>query len=139
MCESMESMIGLTLHELRSDIKVFNLNPFESITCHHPKLHRFSSSGTAGVACHLMSYPYAVFYCHRLADSKVFKVSLEAENGDKVKVIATSHMDTSTWNPDHVSFKYLGVKLGTPVYYFFHAIDLMYPLFYPTNDVAIND
>ncbi|KAK6120961.1 hypothetical protein DH2020_045301 [Rehmannia glutinosa] len=50
------------------------------------------------VACHTMPYPYAVFYCHyQESQSKVYKVLLNGENGDRVEAIAVCHMDTSHW------------------------------------------
>ncbi|KAK9287052.1 hypothetical protein L1049_015461 [Liquidambar formosana] len=66
------------------------------------------------VACHPMPYPYAVSYCHsQESGNKVFKTSLGGENGDEVEAFAVCHMDTSGWNPDHISFRLLGVKPGS--------------------------
>ncbi|KAL7118805.1 hypothetical protein ACP275_02G024300 [Erythranthe tilingii] len=75
------------------------------------------------VACHTMPYPYAVYYCHyQESESKVFKVSLTGENGDKVEAIAVCHMDTSQWSRNHVAFKVLGITHGShPVCHFFPA------------------
>lgn len=68
-----------------------------------------------------MPYPYAVFYCHyQESESKVFRVSLTGENGDKVEAIGVCHIDTSQWSRNHVAFKVLGIKPGsTPVCHFF--------------------
>lgn len=76
---------------------------------------------TEMVACHTMPYPYVVFYCHhQVSISKVFKVSLEGEDGDTVEAIAVCHMDTSAWSPDHVSFLVLKSEPGSaPVCHFF--------------------
>ncbi|KAK6143472.1 hypothetical protein DH2020_023820 [Rehmannia glutinosa] len=75
------------------------------------------------VACHTMPYPYAVFYCHyQESQSKVYKVLLSGENGDRVEAIAVCHMDTSHWGRNHVSFKVLGIEPGSsPVCHFFPA------------------
>ncbi|XP_057788390.1 BURP domain-containing protein BNM2C-like [Salvia miltiorrhiza] len=75
------------------------------------------------VACHTMPYPYVVFYCHyQESQSRVFRVSLTGENGDRVEAVAVCHMDTSQWSPNHVSFKVLGVEPGfSPVCHFFPA------------------
>ncbi|XP_021738582.1 BURP domain-containing protein BNM2A-like [Chenopodium quinoa] len=72
------------------------------------------------VACHTMPYPYVVYYCHfQERESKVFQVSLRGEDNYIVQAVAVCHMDTSHWSPDHVSFRVLGVKLGSPVCHFF--------------------
>ncbi|XP_042477206.1 BURP domain-containing protein BNM2C [Macadamia integrifolia] len=73
------------------------------------------------VGCHPLSYPYAVFYCHQTTNTKLYKVSLMGElSGEKVEAVAVCHMETSSWNPNHVSFKVLGIKPGDgPVCHFF--------------------
>ncbi|KAK4340322.1 hypothetical protein RND71_041784 [Anisodus tanguticus] len=80
------------------------------------------------VACHTMPYAYAVFYCHyTISKSKVFKVSLGGENGDKVEAIAVCHLDTSEWSPAHVSFQVLGISPGTsPICHFFPSDNLVW-------------
>ncbi|XP_059314190.1 BURP domain protein USPL1-like [Lycium ferocissimum] len=80
------------------------------------------------VACHTMPYAYAVFYCHyTISKSKVFKVSLGGENGDKVEAIAVCHLDTSEWSPSHVSFQVLGILPGmSPICHFFPSDNLVW-------------
>lgn len=80
------------------------------------------------VACHTKPYPYAVFYCHyQKSKSKVFKVSLVGENGDRVEAIGVCHLDTSQWSPNHPSFRVLGIEPGTsPVCHFFPADHLVW-------------
>ncbi|KAF1001579.1 hypothetical protein AG4045_001387 [Apium graveolens] len=75
------------------------------------------------VACHTMPYSYAVFYCHyQKSKSRVFKVSLVGENGDKVEAIGVCHLDTSQWSPSHPAFQVLKIEPGTsPVCHFFPA------------------
>ncbi|MFQ6648707.1 hypothetical protein Gotur_021737 [Gossypium turneri] len=75
------------------------------------------------VACHTVPYPYAVLYCHsQVTENRVFKVSLDGENGDKVTAVAVCHKDTTQWNRNHVSFRVLGIEPGTPgVCHFFPA------------------
>ena len=74
-------------------------------------------------ACHSMPYPYAVFFCHHQeSESRVYRISLYGENGERVEAIAVCHLDTSRWSPNHVSFRVLGIKPGTsPVCHFFPA------------------
>ncbi|XP_028107802.1 BURP domain-containing protein BNM2A-like [Camellia sinensis] len=80
------------------------------------------------VACHTMPHPYAIFYCHyQESESKVFKVFLGGENGDRVEVVAVCHMDTSQWSPGHVSFQVLGIEPGSsPVCHFFPSDNLVW-------------
>ncbi|KAJ0077131.1 hypothetical protein Patl1_36379 [Pistacia atlantica] len=80
------------------------------------------------VACHTMPYPYAVFYCHtQETESKVFRVSLVGDNGDRVEAIAVCHMDTSKWSRDHASFRVLGIEPGSShVCHFFQPDNLIF-------------
>ncbi|XP_004230918.1 BURP domain protein USPL1 [Solanum lycopersicum] len=80
------------------------------------------------VACHTMPYAYAIFYCHyTISKSKVFKVSLGGENGDRVEAIAVCHLDTSEWSPSHASFQLLGILPGTsPICHFFPSDNLVW-------------
>ncbi|KAE8022011.1 hypothetical protein FH972_007852 [Carpinus fangiana] len=66
------------------------------------------------VVCHDLPYPYAVFYCHDLqGGTKVFEVSVGGEHGEKATAFFICHMDTSSFAPDHISFRVLGIKPGT--------------------------
>lgn len=80
------------------------------------------------IACHSLPYPYAVFYCHsQKSETRVFQVSLGAENGDRVQAVAACHMDTSQWDRDHVSFRLLDIKpRSAPVCHFFPADHLVW-------------
>uniref|UniRef100_A0A803QSQ8 BURP domain-containing protein n=2 Tax=Cannabis sativa TaxID=3483 RepID=A0A803QSQ8_CANSA len=73
------------------------------------------------VACHLMEFPYAVYGCHSMVgDRRLFKMSLRGERGDIVETIVVCHLDTSEWEPEHISFKALGFGPGMgPVCHFF--------------------
>ncbi|XP_031474093.1 BURP domain protein RD22-like [Nymphaea colorata] len=71
------------------------------------------------MACHNTVFPFAVFYCHNFAGTRVYMVPLVAEDGSRVNAIALCHFDTSNWNPQHESFRVLGVKPGTvPICHF---------------------
>ncbi|KAK9176992.1 hypothetical protein WN944_029011 [Citrus x changshan-huyou] len=82
------------------------------------------------VACHYMSYPYAIYGCHSHMTeniNKVFRVSLVGDNGDIADAISACHLDTSQWNPDHQSFQILGIKPGTiPVCHYFPTDHLVF-------------
>ncbi|XP_020993043.2 BURP domain-containing protein 13 isoform X2 [Arachis duranensis] len=80
------------------------------------------------VACHPMPYPYGVYYCHFISTgTRVFKVLLDGENGDKVEALGVCHLDTSDWSPNHILFKQLGFMPGeAPVCHFFPVKHLMW-------------
>ncbi|CAK9154063.1 unnamed protein product [Ilex paraguariensis] len=79
-------------------------------------------SATNLVACHRLSYPYAVFHCHSTESKiRVFKVLLAGEDGAKVYAVAVCHTDTTQWSRNHVSFRMLGTEPGLPVCHFFQA------------------
>lgn len=80
------------------------------------------------VACHPLPYPYKVFYCHFIENSKIFKVSLGGENGQKVEAVAVCHMDTSDWDPDHILFRQLGIKpsSSSPICHFLPVYHLVW-------------
>ncbi|GLT50709.1 hypothetical protein SLA2020_241760 [Shorea laevis] len=75
--------------------------------------------GEKEIVCHKLKYPYAVFLCHSLDKTDVYKVPLIGSDGTKVKAIAVCHKDTSTWNPRHLAFLVLKVKPGSvPICHF---------------------
>ncbi|KAK9272996.1 hypothetical protein L1049_017803 [Liquidambar formosana] len=75
--------------------------------------------GSDTVACHQLSYPYAVFYCHATHSTRTYMVTLVDADGVKSKAVAICHIDTSTWNPKNLAFQQLKVKPGTvPVCHF---------------------
>ncbi|GMJ12638.1 unknown seed protein like 1 [Hibiscus trionum] len=80
------------------------------------------------IACHTLPYPYAVFYCHtQKSETRLFRVSLGSETGDKVQAIAACHMDTSQWDLNHVSFRLLKIERGScPVCHFFPPDNLVW-------------
>ncbi|KAL0454185.1 UNVERIFIED_CONTAM: BURP domain-containing protein BNM2A [Sesamum latifolium] len=82
------------------------------------------------VGCHTLPYPYAVFYCHgQVSDNKLYKVLLAGEDGGRVEAAAMCHMDTSHWDPNHVSFRVLKTVPGaSPVCHFFPTDNLVWIL-----------
>ncbi|CAL9218219.1 unnamed protein product [Arabidopsis halleri] len=78
--------------------------------------------GIKMLGCHRMPYPYVVYYCHgHKGGSRVFEVSLVTDDGrQRVVGPAVCHMDTSTWDADHVAFKVLKMEpRSAPVCHFF--------------------
>ncbi|MCL7035183.1 hypothetical protein MKW94_026791 [Papaver nudicaule] len=61
---------------------------------------------TSTIACHLLPFPKALFYCHRMPQTRVFQAALAGEDGrNLMSTMVVCHMDTSTWNPSHIAFK----------------------------------
>ena len=89
------------------------------------------------VACHPLSYPYAIYFCHYIATgTRVFKVSLAGdENGDKMEAVGICHLDTSDWNPDHIIFRQLSIKAGknSPVCHFLPVSHLLWVPMQPSK------
>ncbi|CAL8996856.1 unnamed protein product [Prunus brigantina] len=76
-------------------------------------------AGDKVVVCHKENYPYAVFYCHAIKQTAAYVLSLKGDGGEKVKAVTICHLDTSEWNPEHLSFQILNVKPGTiPICHF---------------------
>ncbi|XVE78948.1 hypothetical protein DITRI_Ditri14bG0019100 [Diplodiscus trichospermus] len=76
--------------------------------------------GEEEIVCHKMDYSYAVFLCHSMKQSVVYKVPLASIDGKtKANGLAICHKNTSAWNPNHESFQILKVKPGTiPICHF---------------------
>ncbi|KAL2460148.1 Uncharacterized protein Adt_43568 [Abeliophyllum distichum] len=140
---SLESMLDFIqkILGLESQIKVLStthLNSSKILLQKYTIIEIQEISAPKSVACHTMPYPYTVFYCHyQESKSRVFKVSLEGENGDKSEAIAVCHLDTSQWSENHVAFRVLGIKPGSsPVCHFFPADNFMWVPSTTTNDKA---
>ncbi|PQQ20748.1 BURP domain protein RD22-like [Prunus yedoensis var. nudiflora] len=69
--------------------------------------------GDEAVACHKQRYPFPMFYCHSTKQTESYVMSMKGADGEKVKVVAMCHIDTSEWNPRHSAFQVLKVKPGT--------------------------
>ncbi|CAL8996894.1 unnamed protein product [Prunus brigantina] len=76
-------------------------------------------AGDKVVVCHKENYPYAVFFCHAISQTAAYVLSLNGDDGEKVKAVTICHLDTSEWSPEHLSFQILNVKPGTvPICHF---------------------
>ena len=76
-------------------------------------------AGDKVVVCHKENYPYAVFFCHAIKQTAAYVLSLKGDDGEKVKAVTICHLDTSEWDPEHLSFQILNVKPGTtPICHF---------------------
>lgn len=128
MLDSALSILGLKKKSDLKTLKTFHLtNP-------HAKFQNYTITQMPKeipvpkfFACHSVPYPYAVYLCHSPAGgTKVLRLPLEGENGDRVDALAVCHMDTSDWTPRHPSFQVLKTKPGTPVCHVFPDTDLLW-------------
>uniref|UniRef100_A0A7N0ZTN9 BURP domain-containing protein n=1 Tax=Kalanchoe fedtschenkoi TaxID=63787 RepID=A0A7N0ZTN9_KALFE len=107
---SLEAMIDFAIQRLGKNIQAVSTESEK-----YTKLQNF----TKVVSCHHMDYPYAVFFCHDVEGARAYAVPLQGTRGTKVKAVAVCHTNTTTWNPEHLSFKVLKVKPGgEPVCHF---------------------
>lgn len=65
-------------------------------------VQKLSESLTAA-ACHDLTYPYAVFYCHTTNPAATYLVKLAAQDGGTpdMEALVVCHLDTSLWSPRH--------------------------------------
>ncbi|XP_034680552.1 BURP domain protein RD22-like [Vitis riparia] len=112
---SLESLVDFSISELGKNIKAIS-NEVEMVVA------------DKSVVCHKQKYPYAVFYCHAIHNTRVYTLPfVGTEDGTKAEVVASCHIDTSAWNPKHAAFKFLKVKLGTvPVCHFLPHNDIIW-------------
>nr|KJB23059.1 hypothetical protein B456_004G078900 [Gossypium raimondii] len=119
---SLESMLEFVRNALGPDVD------FELISTSHPTmttpiLQSYTITeppreikSPKKVACHPLPYLYTIYMCHYdTYKTKIFKVALVGDNGDKVDALIVCHIDTSAWSPKHVAFSLLGTKPGIPV------------------------
>ena len=80
------------------------------------------------IVCHKMIYPYAVYLCHSIRNTTVYQVPVvNMQDGTKANGVAVCHEDTSGWDPNHVSFRYLKIKPGTvPICHFVNRDTLVW-------------
>ncbi|KAF6176341.1 hypothetical protein GIB67_011130 [Kingdonia uniflora] len=119
--KSLESMIDFSTSKLGKNVKVMSTE----VTNEDSQTQIYSiesvqkTGGDNSVVCHGQTYAYAVFYCHATHTTRAYEVSMLGANGKKVKAVAVCHMDTSTWNPNHLAFQVLKVKPGSvPICHF---------------------
>ncbi|KAI5060893.1 hypothetical protein GOP47_0023398 [Adiantum capillus-veneris] len=69
------------------------------------------------VLCHRMGdAPFQILACHVIEDTKMFSLQLRSTSDSNVLItsLVACHMDTSTFIPDHIAFKLLGITPGGP-------------------------
>ncbi|XP_025686008.1 BURP domain protein RD22 [Arachis hypogaea] len=118
---SLESMVDFSTSKFGTRVEVVSTEVGKETKLQSynvaPGMKKISHENKA-IVCHKQSYPYAVFYCHKIETTMTFKVPLEGADGSRVKAATICHTDTSQWNPKHLVFQVLKVKPGTPVCHF---------------------
>ncbi|KAK6272623.1 hypothetical protein POUND7_009706 [Theobroma cacao] len=105
--DSSISKLGKNIELLSNELGKEKKNPVFTID------REIQNMGEEELVCHKMKYPYAVFLCHSIDRTAVYKVPLVSIDGTKANALAICHEDTSAWNPDHPAFWILKVKPGT--------------------------
>ncbi|XP_040930594.1 protein RAFTIN 1A [Gossypium hirsutum] len=117
---SLESFIDLSIATLGKEIQLLSNqlsketnNPLFTIA------RGMQDMGENELICHKERYPRAVFFCHSINKTTLYKVPLLGRDGTKANALAVCHKDTSAWSPKHIAFQILEVKPGTvPICHF---------------------
>ncbi|CAL5431608.1 unnamed protein product [Camellia sinensis] len=110
---SLESMIDFCRYRLGKSIQAISTEvkketPLQTYTIEGVK----KMASDAAVVCHRQDYAYTVFLCHTTQTTiKAYKVSMVGVNGTKAEAVAVCHTNTSHWNPKHLAFQVLKVKV----------------------------
>ncbi|XVF04798.1 hypothetical protein REPUB_Repub05bG0116500 [Reevesia pubescens] len=117
---SLESFVDLSVSMLGKNIKLLSHEIGEETKKPLFTIGKgVQNMGENDIVCHKMKYPYAVYLCHSIKKTEVYKVPLVGIDGKKDKAVAVCHKDTSAWSPNHIAFRVLKVKPGTvPICHF---------------------
>ncbi|XWS52575.1 hypothetical protein CRYUN_Cryun11dG0082600 [Craigia yunnanensis] len=117
---SFESFVDLSISKLGKKIELLsNELAKETKSPLFTIAKKVQNMGENELVCHKMKYPGAVFLCHSINKTAVYKVTLVGKDGAKAIAVAVCHKDTSSWNPKHSAFQILKVKPGTiPICHF---------------------
>ncbi|KAG6520469.1 hypothetical protein ZIOFF_017525 [Zingiber officinale] len=119
---SIESMVDFAVSALATDYvsavsTVANATAAEAMQRYVVEgFERMGGEGL-GVFCHAEPYTYVVFHCHAVGKGMMreYAVSLKGSDGSRVEAIAICHLDTTSWNPQHVMLQVLQVEPGSAV------------------------
>ncbi|GLT50717.1 hypothetical protein SLA2020_241830 [Shorea laevis] len=117
---SLESLVDLTVLRFGKKIKVMSNEVEKETETGELTIGKgVKNMGENNIVCHKMKYPYAVFLCHSIDKTDVYRVPLVGSDGTKVKATAVCHKDTSAWSPRYLAFQVLKVKPGSvPICHF---------------------
>ncbi|KAB5511766.1 hypothetical protein DKX38_028794 [Salix brachista] len=122
---SLESLIDFSVERLGRNVRVLSTDAGKKQEYTVSARARMIGDDKAAV-CHKMRYPYAVHYCHVIADTEVYEVPLVGADGTKLKAVTVCHLNTSAWSPDHMAFKVLKIKPGPAVCHFLDSDTLIW-------------
>ncbi|CAL5429155.1 unnamed protein product [Camellia sinensis] len=98
--------LGKSIQAISTEVK--KETPLQTYTIEGVK----KMASDAAVVCHRQDYAYTVFLCHTTQTTiKAYKVSMVGVNGTKAEAVAVCHTNTSHWNPKHLAFQVLKVKV----------------------------
>uniref|UniRef100_A0A803LQ66 BURP domain-containing protein n=1 Tax=Chenopodium quinoa TaxID=63459 RepID=A0A803LQ66_CHEQI len=131
--QSMEDVVDFVVRELgsndvelrmmKNDIEVPKGIQDYVIT----KVKKLVVPGNTAAACHRMSYPYVVYYCHHQQDIGHYDVTLVSPTtGNAIQTTAVCHYDTYAWKPNVPALQYLGIRPGDAPVCHFSAINDMF-------------
>jgi hypothetical protein len=122
---SLESLIDFSVERLGQNVRVLSTEAGKKQEYTVSAAVKMIGDHKAAV-CHKMRYPYAVHYCHVIADTEVDEVPLVGADGTKVKAVTVCHLNTSAWSPDHMAFQVLKIKPGPAVCHFLDSDTLVW-------------
>ncbi|XP_050211003.1 BURP domain protein RD22-like [Mercurialis annua] len=112
---SLESLVDFIVAKYGNKVEAYaNEVEEENKKQNYTFLKGIKMIGDDQIVCHKKRYPYAVFYCHIIMETRAYLVPLMGEDGSKAEAIVVCHMNTSAWNPMHLAFQILKVKPGGP-------------------------
>ncbi|XP_042513299.1 polygalacturonase non-catalytic subunit AroGP2-like [Macadamia integrifolia] len=112
---SAEDLIDFVVEKLEHHLHVWSTESiegsYENVTIGAMKLIHGNLSVPPVLLCHTLPFLFQVYYCHVLQKIKIYAVDIHARKKVNHAIMAC-HYDTSTWNPNHISFKLLGFGPG---------------------------
>ena len=85
------------------------------------------AEGEKIVVCHVVNFPSALYYCHRVTGTKVIRVTLDAGNDSElIKAVGICHLDTSLWLSTHPAFNALNIPRGDEACHMLIDSDLVF-------------
>nr|XP_043622348.1 BURP domain protein RD22-like [Erigeron canadensis] len=111
---SLEDMVDFTTSKLGKKVKAISTE-----VIHPNKLQKYTMDSSRKLAtsefvnCHRLSYPYPVFYCHKVISTRAYSISLSGEDGTKAKALAICHDNGAKLYSKDLVLKVLGVTPGS--------------------------
>ncbi|XP_042486139.1 polygalacturonase-1 non-catalytic subunit beta-like, partial [Macadamia integrifolia] len=111
---SVEDLIDFVVEKLGHHVSIWSTEnvegSYENVTIGVVKLI-YGNLSEPPVICHSQPFLFQVYFCHILRKVKIYAVDIHAHKKVNHAIMAC-HYDTSTWNPNHLAFKLLGIGPG---------------------------